>query len=220
MSTIALEIACPESRCGRVVVTEPRRKRRIAGNQVKGLVDFYKSIPDVGKKVGVEIGCFWGESSEIAAQFLKYLWCVDCWSDLATSDPDRLVFLERMKRFRNVAILDMPSHKAAQAVTDQYFDLAYFDALHDFPNVSRDIVSWYPKIKMGGWIGGHDYNEGHAGVRGAVDFLLGIPDTRFRGANWLSRKTPELAKHFESHRDRLSEVRRVPPELKPKEKRQ
>jgi len=175
MSNIALEIACQESRSGSVVATKPRNKRRIAGHQTLGIVDFYKSIPNLAEKIGIEVGCFWGESSEIAAQFLKYLWCVDCWEDGATTDTDRLVFLERMKSHRNVAVLDMPSHKAARFFRDEVFDLVYIDAAHDFANVSRDIVLWFPKIKLGGYIGGHDYNEGHVAVRAAVDVILNTP---------------------------------------------
>ena len=218
MGNIALEIPCPENRNGRVIVTEPRNKRRLPGNQVKGIVEFYKSIPDVSGKIGIEIGCFWGESSEVAAQFLKYLWCVDLWDDLATTPKDRLVFLERMRQFRNVAVLDMSSHEAVRIVKDQVFDLVYIDAAHDFKNVSRDILSWFPKVAAGGYIGGHDYNKGHIAVRTAVDFLLGPPTCRFCDGSWLFRKTPELTKHFEDWQGRLDEVKPEPPELLPKTK--
>ena len=40
---------------------------------------------------------------------------------------------------------------------------------HDFDNVMLDIISWVPKVKIGGIVAGHDYVEGFdCGVINAV----------------------------------------------------
>ena len=34
-----------------------------------------------------------------------------------------------------------------------------------YENVKNDILSWYPKVKVGGWLAGHDYFLEHFGVK-------------------------------------------------------
>lgn len=40
---------------------------------------------------------------------------------------------------------------------DEYFDFIYVDARHDFKGVFDDLVSYWPKLKVGGIMAGHDY---------------------------------------------------------------
>ena len=42
---------------------------------------------------------------------------------------------------------------------DNNFDLIFIDALHDYDHIKQDIELWLPKIKQGGVICGHDYNN-------------------------------------------------------------
>jgi len=167
-------------------------------------MDFYESIPDVGAKTAVEIGCHRGESAYIASGYVKALWCVDPWNpDIGLHEPgDRCIgdneyyqFLERMKTQHSlVAIMRMPSLQAAQCVCDGSFDIVYIDGMHDYGNVWQDIVAWYPKVVVGGYIGGHDYNghPDHEGLCKAVNTLLGEPDSVFRDSSWIFKKTETL----------------------------
>ena len=41
---------------------------------------------------------------------------------------------------------------------DETFDFIFFDAWLDYEQVKRELNDWYPKIKKGGLIIGHDYN--------------------------------------------------------------
>jgi hypothetical protein len=36
-------------------------------------------------------------------------------------------------------------------------DFIYIDANHAYDFVKEDIECWYPKVKPGGWVMGHDY---------------------------------------------------------------
>eukprot|EP00758_Cryptobia_borreli_P008525 Tbor_TRINITY_DN5396_c0_g1::TRINITY_DN5396_c0_g1_i14::g.4634::m.4634 len=45
----------------------------------------------------------------------------------------------------------------AKQYTDMYFDYIYVDARHDYKGVLDDIVHWWPKLKKGGIMAGHDY---------------------------------------------------------------
>lgn len=40
---------------------------------------------------------------------------------------------------------------------DGYFDFVYVDARHDFKGAYEDLEAWWPKIRVGGIMAGHDY---------------------------------------------------------------
>lgn len=60
------------------------------------------------------------------------------------------------------------SLKAASAYADESLDFVFVDASHEYEDVLKDLHAWYPKIKKGGYIGGHDYIF-YSGVRRAVN---------------------------------------------------
>lgn len=78
-----------------------------------------------------------------------------------------------VKKFGGDAVVQihrMLSVEAAKKFPDGYFDLVYIDANHAYDYVKADIAAWLPKVKRGGIIGGHDYNE--EPVKRAVGELL------------------------------------------------
>ena len=52
------------------------------------------------------------------------------------------------------------SADAAKTVPDDSLDFVYLDARHDFNGVFEDLSVWWPKLKMGGILAGHDYCDG------------------------------------------------------------
>ena len=56
----------------------------------------------------------------------------------------------------------------AAALTDQQHDLVFIDALHDYENVTADLAAWWPKVRAGGVLAGHDFNHKWPGVERAV----------------------------------------------------
>ena len=176
-----------------IVTMQPlERFFRIPGDAFTGLVDFYL-YAQVAGKIGAEIGCARGESGEIAAQFLGHLYCVDPFGEwFEANEP---FFHERMASIRNVTKVKKESHVACHDFADESLDIVYIDASHDYENVKRDILCWFPKVKMNGWIGGHDYDfviDAHKEVVQAVNEILGIPEMRFVDDSFLFRKTPDL----------------------------
>jgi len=60
----------------------------------------------------------------------------------------------------------------AQNYPNNYFDIIYIDAEHDYNSIYNDIVAWHPKLKKNGIICGDDYRQEYNGVIQAVNKLF------------------------------------------------
>ena len=60
------------------------------------------------------------------------------------------------------------SVSASIILKDFVFDFVYIDANHDYSNVLNDCVRWFPLVKDGGVLGGHDFNGSHLDLQEAV----------------------------------------------------
>lgn len=63
------------------------------------------------------------------------------------------------------------SVEAAGHVVDESLDFVFIDAIHSFEAVSSDLNAWFPKVRRGGLVAGHDVSW--SGVREAVEQFLG-----------------------------------------------
>lgn len=76
-------------------------------------------------------------------------------------------FLDNIGPARHVINpIKLPSKDAAKLYEDKSLDFVFIDADHAYENVKDDIHAWYTKVKSGGKIAGHDYDQ--SGVRRAV----------------------------------------------------
>lgn len=74
----------------------------------------------------------------------------------------------RMKKYsKRVRTYELSSLMASEIFFDNFFDMVFIDGLHAFLDCKADIQAWLPKVKKGGWIGGHDYPS-RPGVKMAV----------------------------------------------------
>lgn len=74
------------------------------------------------------------------------------------------------------------SYQVVSSFNDHYFDWIYVDAVHTYQGVRIDLESFYPKVKEGGFILGHDFtnrpgplNRHFGVVKAVIDFLRYFP---------------------------------------------
>jgi Methyltransferase domain len=67
---------------------------------------------------------------------------------------------------------------AGNLFPDQSLAWVHIDARHDYASVSADIAAWAPKVRIGGWLSGDDFNAYQwPGVVAAVHDALPGADT-------------------------------------------
>jgi cephalosporin hydroxylase len=158
----------------------------------------------------VEIGSWKGRSTSYMAveihnseKNIKFD-CVDTWNGSEEHlDPNSYwfqpelvndknwlyrVFLENTKPVNHIINpIRTTSLEAAQYYEDRSIDFVFIDAAHDYENVKADLNAWYPKVKKGGFIGGHDYDLNWYGVVKGINEVLGEPDLIFRDNSWIKK---------------------------------
>ena len=79
-----------------------------------------------------------------------------------------------MRFFPQLHIVKTTSIIASQLFDKPYFDLVFLDAGHQYPSVIEDINAWFPLVKEGGFLSGHDYEKDwYPDVKIAVDEIFG-----------------------------------------------
>lgn len=84
--------------------------------------------------------------------------------------------------------MQIGSIAAAKIIANQSLDLVFIDADHYL--VEQDIMAWFPKVREGGVLCGHDYNF-WPGIKATVDKLLPNIYTRPDDV-WVQEITPNL----------------------------
>lgn len=128
----------------------------------------------LGLRRGAEIGVWKGAYSARFAALGIHMLCVDPWQSYpAWLDTKNALPVEDAKRAMDEAyglaqkrltplpctILRMFSVEAAAFVPDRSLDFVFIDGNHGYDAVTEDLTLWSPKVRAGGWIGGHDYRH-------------------------------------------------------------
>lgn len=153
-----------------------------SGTQISGLINLCFDIYLLNPKASnwVEIGSYIGESALIFASFsfVKELNCVDPFilgkrTDLEDCFRERLKIFMKPRRPKVHLHLET-SENYAPKVENKSIDVVYIDGDHSYEAVLKDLESWYPKLKEGGFLCGHDYNPvgKHKGVYKAVNEFI------------------------------------------------
>lgn len=136
---------------------------------------------------GVEVGVLYGENAEKILQRWKcnrlflvdpyVTWPMEVYTDctnIVNYEEARKTAMDKLAGFENKFFIGETSEQASRLFHDGSLDFVYLDANHMLDAITKDIDLWWPKVKIGGVFGGHDYydrDEPHfkCGVKTAVD---------------------------------------------------
>lgn len=140
---------------------------------IAGWFNFENLYSDMVNKfdnaVFVEIGCWKGRSTIYMADQIKNskknikFYGIDIWEPYIQGDGVRRgasfeEFLYNIKPVQEyITPIKGSSHDVFEQFADKSIDFLYIDADHNYEFIKKDIELWYPKMKKGGLMGGHDY---------------------------------------------------------------
>lgn len=130
--------------------------------------------------VGCEIGVWKGEHALKMLQRLSLwkLYLID-WYEVAIAKAAKKEADINLKPYLSqIRWIYKHSSTACKEIKEE-LDFVYIDASHRYPAVKQDIQTYYPLLKTGGVLGGHDYYEGTEretlmGVKPAVDEFVAL----------------------------------------------
>jgi len=142
--------------------------------------------------VGVEIGVRSGVNARELCRILniKKLYLIDPYlpykelSGSVWSEEKQKIHKESAKNYLskfNVVFIYEKSDDAFKLINEK-LDFVYIDGNHTYEQVTNDIKYYYPLIKKGGVISGHDFTPKWSGLQKAV--LEFKKDVIIRGNNW------------------------------------
>lgn len=142
--------------------------------------DFAKIINLYKLKRGVEVGVAEGNFSNLllAKSNLDILYSIDCWlkfpKEVYQDKRNDSQFRINLRYFHTVlrlskykersVIFRMKSEDAVKMFKDGELDFVYLDANHHYESIMKDLELWYPKVKKGGILAGHDYMDFDNGI--------------------------------------------------------
>jgi len=152
-------------------------------------------------KVGAEIGVSWGNHAiHLLNSTNIYLYLVDNYRD---NEPGRHG-LTGDRRYRDAQknlneyidgkrceLIKANSFEASLLIPDNSLDFLYIDADHSYEGTKTDINAWYPKVRVGGVVAGHDYkNRAYCRVKKYIDEFIKEQGLRLfviqgRGCGWI-----------------------------------
>jgi len=172
---------------------------------------FIKLLENNDCQIVAEIGVAQGKTvrkvfreSEKSKKNLKVYWAIDCWEptgeitwpyDEATLEEMYWNVAKYCPYFSALRVVKLSSLDAAEVFgwADYKFDLVFIDAKHTEESIKADIEAWYPLVKKGGILCGHDYgNMLEKSVKKIVDYYFKedleiIPETWI----WVHRKNSD-----------------------------
>jgi hypothetical protein len=138
---------------------------------MRGAAEFVKEnfkFPVLIAEVGVERGI---NAAEMAQQMdIKKLFLIDDYLPytdyLGGFCPPEIqeqvygwMFKNIFPHLDKVVLVTRSSIFASTLFSDGYFDFVYIDGNHNYESVKEDMKAWFPKVKKGGLLGGHDFDN-------------------------------------------------------------
>lgn len=120
----------------------------------------------------LEIGTWYGRSAYVLASAINIvtvitedckLFCLDNWSkDNVDAKFMRENFDEKVRKsFPELItiLMEGSTNDYVDNFRENYFDFIFIDGDHSYEAVINDLIKWYPKLRNGGHIIGHDFRR-------------------------------------------------------------
>lgn len=127
--------------------------------------------------VGAEIGVLNGDNAKRMLERLSIekLYLIDPYEPYIQIDGKKFnprasfdVAKQKLAKFGKKAVFIVKESSEAVDEVPDNLDFVYIDGNHAFEFVKKDIELYYPKIRSGGVLGGHDFSPRFLGVCQAV----------------------------------------------------
>lgn len=159
---------------------------------------FSELLKDKKDLVGAEIGVFRGEHAKQLLENLdiKKLYLVDLYKCYPQYEASAEILgglgkarkeakKELEEHMSKIAWLIERSETAVKKFSDGGLDFVYIDGNHAYRFVKQDVGLWSKKVKKGGLVGGHDYDERHGVIPAVTDFAVkNKVDIQTAGIEW------------------------------------
>ena len=114
--------------------------------------------------------------NELKTKFDSDFFDVDSSVEIGNLDQFKVILVDEEIVFMiiedKVVFIKSLSEEAVGKVPENV-DFVYIDGNHRYEYVKKDIELYWPKIKIGGVLAGHDFKSGEDGVRKAVKEYFG-----------------------------------------------
>ena len=176
----------------------------LSSGDIGALYTLMNDLPEKCKIV--EIGSNRGYSTLIMSKGLEtfgkkgIIYCIDPWGGTQTAGEGHIwitegalsgdgvydIFEENMKEynvFDKIKPMKMLSEEAVSHFEDKSLDMVFIDGDHSYQSTYNDISIWYPKVKDGGIMCGHDSTDQNVAVAASTwanennTIILGEPGT-------------------------------------------
>jgi hypothetical protein len=125
-----------------------------------------------GWRVGAELGLGTGLLLEALLMSNKAVSIIGVDHFMRQDRKSRVMSIAN-RYYGRCTIHSMRTSEASFLVEPESLDFVFVDASHKYGCVRNDIRLWWPKVRKGGWFGGHDYSVEYPGVLNAVNEKFG-----------------------------------------------
>lgn len=127
--------------------------------------------------IGAEVGVNKGYNAAYICNVIqpKILYLIDSWNNFfdpvsgeIIGEAQYIMAKELLAPFTCCKFLRKTSFEAVETFENESLDFVYIDADHSYQAVLSDMARWYPIVKKGGILSGHDFTAEDYGVKRAV----------------------------------------------------
>lgn len=125
--------------------------------------------------IGIDLWGLEETYNEVSPKTIK-----DDWQDIED------IARKRLLPYKNTKLIRAFSEDYSKKIKNNSIDMVYIDGSHTYTGVSLDIKCWYDKVKFGGVISGHDYDQ--LDVKRAIDEFVNDKNLKdlkiFKDTSW------------------------------------